>query len=311
MNAKMKLNLALLAVAAALGAVVALNPGQKKEESVPLAHIDAQAVKKIQIAGRQNLTLEKREGHWFLTGLPRPAPLPLGKGEKTAAAATIDVPANENRVEQLLQIPQAGSDAQYPVDAGQLAKFQLNPPNATLKLDDLTLEFGGSEPIQSRRYVKVGNTLHLATDTFYHHLTAAPSDYVEKKLLPDNAQIQRIQLPGLALSKDKDGKWSAEPAQSDAGPLYEMADAWKNARAYDVQIDTPPKDGKAPVETALITLADGRTVEFAIRQRSPDAILVRSDWGLQFHLAEGISKSLLNLQKPEKPGEAPPAEAKP
>ncbi|WP_054773375.1 DUF4340 domain-containing protein [Methylogaea oryzae] len=251
MSDKMKLNLALLAVVAVLGLLVVLEPGKKKDEPHPLAQIDTQSINKIQVSGRQNFTLEKRDGHWRLT-------------------QPLDVPAAENRVEQLLKIPSAPSDTQYPVDAAQLAKFQLAPPNATLALGDLVLEFGGSDPIQQQRYVKLGNSLHLVTDNFYQHLTAAPTDYVEKKLLPENANIHGIELPGLKLSKDKDGKWTAEPPQAEAAPLYEMAEAWKNARAYDVRSYTP-MDGKMPTEKATIRLADGQSVEFLVAQREPDA----------------------------------------
>lgn len=282
----MKVNLALLAIIAVLSLLLFFNPGQKSEVPIPLAKIDVPSVNKIQVTGKQNFTLEKIDGHWRLT-------------------QPFNVPANENRVEMLLKIPAATSTARYPVDQAQLDKFQLNPPAATLKLGEVTLDFGGSDPIQQQRYVKVGDTLHLAVDDFYHHLTATPADYVEKKLLPENANIQHIQLPGLQLSKDKDGKWTADPVQETAAPLYEMADAWGKARAYDVQAYVPPKDGKVPTETAVITLADGQRIAFLIQQRQPDAILVRPDWGLQFHLVESLSQQLLALKKPDKPAAAP------
>lgn len=282
MNGRMKLNLILLGIIAVLGLLTVFEPGKKNAETVPLAQIDSAAISKIQIAGRQNLTLEKRDGHWRLT-------------------QPLDVPANDNRVEQLLKIPGVTSEARYPADATQLAKFQLNPPNATLTLGDTLLEFGGTEPIQSQRYVKLGDTLHLVADNFYQHLTATPTDYVEKKLLPEGIQPQRIELPGLILTKDTTGKWTAEPAQSNTASLYEMADAWNKARAYDVQPYTLPKGGKAPTEVAKITLSNGQNLEFLILQRKPDAIFARTDWKLQFHLTESISQQLLNLPEAKTP----------
>jgi hypothetical protein len=313
MKSKLWLNLGLLALIGALALLAVFEPGKEKEEVIPLARFDAPAAQKIELSGKETLSLEKlvgtasfhgeaaregerqdaanekKNGHWFIT-------------------APFQTPANEHRVELLLKIPAATSAARYPAVAGDLARYGLAPPNAVLRLGDMTLEFGDSDPIQQRRYVKVGDTLHLAEDNFHHYLSAPATDYVEKKLLAENPDIVKIEIPGLVLTREEGGKWRSEPAQPSPNPLYEMVDAWKYASAYDVKRHEN-KDA-LPAETIRITLAQGEAVEFGIVRREPELILLRAGWGLEFHLTEETSRSLLTLKTPEpaaQPPEAAPA----
>jgi hypothetical protein len=288
MKSKLWLNLGLLAVVGILTLLAAFEPGKKKEEVIPLAQFDAAAVQKIEISGKETLSLERKDGHWFI-------------------AAPFQAPANERRVDLLLKIPAKASAARYPAVSGELARFGLASPSAVLRLDDLVLEFGDSDPIQQRRYVKVGDTLHLVEDDFQHHLSAPATDYVEKKLLAENPDIVKIELPGLTLNREEGGKWRSEPAQPSPDPLYELVNAWKYARAYDVKRHEA-KDAP-PAETIRVTLAQGKPVEFGIVRRAPELVLLRANWGLEFHLTEETSKSLLTLKAAEAKPDAPPPEA--
>ena len=278
MKTKLWLNLSLLALIGVFALLAAFEPGKKKAETMPLARIDAAAVQKIEISGKETLNLEKKEGHWFLT-------------------APFQAPANDHRVDLLLKIPATANSASYPAVASELARFGLAPPGTVLRLDGLTLEFGDSDPIQQRRYVKVGETLHLVEDNFHHHLTAPATDYVEKKLLPENPDLRKIELPGLILTREEGGKWRSEPPQDPPGPLYELVDTWKYARAFDVKRHEA-KDAP-PGETVRVTLGQGGPLEFGIVRRAPELVLLRADWGLEFHLTEETSKSLLTLKAPE------------
>ena len=176
--------------------------------------------------------------------------------------------------------------------AEDLAKFELDKPKATLILGNTTLAFGGSDPINMRRYVQSGDTLYLANDDFFHHLSAAATDYVDKKLLPENAKLREIQLPGLKATLGQDGKWSREPA-GDKPDLSELATLWTTARAIDVKRLAGPAKGD-PVH---IGLAEGGAVDFVIVQRDPEPILARQDLGLQYELTGETARQLLNLPK--------------
>jgi hypothetical protein len=154
-----------------------------------------------------------------------------------------------------------------------------------------------------RRYVQVGDTLHLVNDDFFHHLTAASTDFVDKKLLPDDDAPNEILLPGLKASLGQNGAWTLEPPSDDAAGMADLITAWRGARAIEVKRSEHPAQGNI----VHIGFANGQPpVEFVIVQREPDLLLTRNDWRLQYLLAGESAKSLLSLQKPQPPAAGDP-----
>jgi len=275
MKPKSLLNVVLLVVLAALAAVALFEPGKEEaQKPVYLTEIDLDALDRFELRNTQSLVFEKQDGHWKLT-------------------APFAAPANEIRIRQLLAIAKAESRARYPLKPEDLPKFELDKPKAVLKLGQTELVFGGSEPIDMHRYVKTGDTLHLVTDDFFHHLIAKATDYVDKKLLPEDAKIKELSIPGLKASLGDKGQWTMEPA-GDPAAMSELANAWQSARAIEVNRHEQPAQG----ETIRIGLGAGRTVDFVMLQRDQDLVLVRPDWKLEYVIPGEAAKRLLGLQKP-------------
>lgn len=275
MNSRLTLNLVLLAIVAALGVVAFLEPGKTKPETHPLAVVDEKALTGITLKNRETIRFEKVNGHWSLV-------------------EPFKAPANEIRIHQLIDIAKVNSEAHYPVDPTNLVPFELDKPKAVLSLGDVAFTFGGNDPINMRRYVQVGETLHLVSDDFFHHLTAQATDYVDKKLLPEGAKIQEIQIPGLKATLGNDGKWTrTPPAEGNAG-MSELLTIWNSARAIDVRREDKP----VPGETIRIGLNEGRVLEFIITQREPDLVLSRRDLGLRYDITAETASQLLNQPKP-------------
>ncbi len=278
MQSRLLVNLILLAVIAILAAVAIIKPGKKEVAPPPLLAIDAHALTHVILQNRETLHFEKQDGQWRLT-----APF----------AARL----NQTRVSQLLDVANATSAAQYPLKADELAQFGLNPPQATLTLGDKVLQFGSTDPLKMRRYVRIGDTLHLVDDNFFHHLTAAATDYVDKRLLPEGAKIREIQLPGLRAVKSAEGKWIAEPAADLGTDLAELASVWATSRAIDVKQMDPSAAG----DIIRIGLAEAEPIEFVILKTAPELVLGRRDLGLQYELTRETSRELLNQPKPMAP----------
>lgn len=275
MKSRLILNLALLVVVAILGAFAILEPGKDEEAASALAPVDDNALTTVTLQNKETIVFEKKDGHWRLT-------------------SPIQAPANEIRVRQLIDIAKSKSESAYPVKPEELGKFELDKPKATLTLGGATLVFGGSDPINMRRYVRVGDTLHLVNDNFFHHLQAAATDYVDKKLLPENAKVREIVVPGLKATLGQDGKWAKEAAPENKADIPELATLWATARAIDVKRLEQPVRG----DPVRIGLAEGGPVELVIIRREPDPILARPDLGLQYELTGETARQLLNLPKP-------------
>jgi hypothetical protein len=278
MQPKMVLNLVLVALLVVLGVVAFLEPDKEQPKSVYLTSIDPGGIARFELRNGETLVFEKQNGQWRL-------------------AAPFQAPANEIRVRQLLNIAKVESRARYPLKPEELPRFELDKPKAVLDLGQAKLVFGGLEPIDMLRYVQVGDTLHLVADDFSHHLAAKAVDYVDKKLLPEDAKLKEIALPGLSAKQGEKGLWTMDPP-GDPVALAELVNAWQSARAIEVKRREQPAAG----DPVRLVLASGQAVALVIAQREPDLILVRPDWKLEYMVPGDAGKRLLGLQKPGEPG---------
>jgi hypothetical protein len=150
-------NSALLLVATALAVAVWLSTEQQnREANITLTSLTPNQVNSIIIENGSGpaVHLERKTDGWTLT---QPST------EK----------ADQAKVEKLLQITQGVSIRRF--EAPQdLTEFGLSPPQATITLNQTRIEMGVLHPINQRRYIRVGNTVHLTNDLFYHLLQRAP-----------------------------------------------------------------------------------------------------------------------------------------
>lgn len=277
------LNLGLLAVAIGLGAAVWFS--QKKEEKrPPLTALAPAAVTRVLLEhpGAPALRLEKKDGSWQLV---EPIQAPAEPFEVNALVGLADT-----EVQQMLE------------GSLDLKELGLDPPSYKLTLNDQLIEFGGSEPLKYRRYLRHAGKVVLINDPPSAALDQDYSDLVTKSVLPEGADIVRIAVPGLTVEKKPDGGWTS-PEQPQAKPeqLQKFVDAWKNAKALWNSAD----EGEPPQETATVTLADGRSFSFGIAARDPQLVLVRADWRLRQTLPRSDVETLLALPAEPPPGDAP------
>lgn len=277
MKTRVLLNLVLLCVVAALVLVAVFEPGKKEPERKHLAAVEESRIQSFTLQSHEAIRFERRNGHWWIT-------------------APLSAPANDIRVRQLLDIMKADIDAEYPLNAEDLGKYELDKPSASLVFGDRKIVFGGSDPIDMRRYVQIGETLYLVRDDFSHHLNASATDYVDKKLLPDDARITSITVPGIKVTLGPDGKWVAVPPTADGTAATALSNAWQSARAIDVK--RLEKLG-APGDKVAIGVAEGGPIEFVILRRDPELVLGRPDLGLQYEMVGEIARQLLNQPTPD------------
>lgn len=276
MNSRLTLNLFLLIGVLALIAVVYFKPGIETPPALPpLTALDSGQIKRIDIVrGKTTVTLERRDGGWWIAG---------------------DTPivADELQIESLLGLASAVPERSYAAGELDLAELQLEPPQTTLRLDGTEFRFGATDPLQGLRYVRLGEQVHLIMDHYQNILQGQRTQLASRKLLPAEADIVALELPGLKLTKN-DKTWTVEPAPENlsADAPQKLVDAWKHASALWVR-SYQKAVGSKPV---AVTLADGQRLVFELRQAEGETLLARPDIGLQYQLPEETAKPLLELE---------------
>ncbi|MDT8385639.1 MAG: DUF4340 domain-containing protein [Gammaproteobacteria bacterium] len=275
------LNLALALALAGLIALAVIEPGKQPTPTASrLTSLAPEAIQQIRLhaPGQADIDLQRVAGQWQM---------------RSPYAA----PANQQRIDQLLQLPMAKSQARYPfteIDADQL---QLASPALTIRFDDTRFELGGTAPLDGSRYVRIGDTVHLFTDR-YSHLTRGPAtDFISPALLDAADTITALTLPALRLIL-RDGHWLAEGPAATPTPnpdhLQQLLAEWRQARATAVQVLAVDALG-----TDSITVTTARaTLEFRLRQTDEELILQRQDLGLQYHFPRAAGQRLLSLPSP-------------
>lgn len=160
MRRRTRMQLFLLALAAVLGAAVYAQLRHERELAAePLTTIDAADVRTVAVACEGCLArrFEKRDGHWRMLE-------PQARDADDAA------------VEKLIAIADAPIRFRHAQGELDPKKLGLDPPLATLALDETVLKFGSTDAIHGDRYVEVDGAIALVPDRFSARLFAAPEN---------------------------------------------------------------------------------------------------------------------------------------
>jgi hypothetical protein len=120
-----------------------------------------------------------------------------GEGWRMQAPYAVD--ADAARIDQLVRIAATPVYRSLP-ETALADHLGLAPERVRLTLDGLALRFGDTDPIDQRRYVAIGDRIHLINDGFQHHLLAPATDYVSNRLLPAGFHADSGTLDGQPLS---------------------------------------------------------------------------------------------------------------
>lgn len=278
MSSRNLINLALSCLAGLLILIIIYRPGIAPEPaSQALTALTGDGITRIQVTrtSRDPLLFTRHANNWVLAG-------------------SNELPASSFQINSLLGILQARPARSYPADSLDLETIGLNPPQATLVLDETRLEIGLTDALDNMRYVLTGDTVFLVADKYQHLINADWSSFVERKLLPGNSKLTRLQLPGLDLSLTAAGAWQlslADPAIS-ADTLAELVSNWEQATAYYVR----RYQGTASGETITLEFSNAAApLTLHIVARTPELILARADKDIQYHLQGRMEQALLGI----------------
>lgn len=285
------LNLGLLVVVAALGFAVWFS--QKKEEKgPPLTALKQDAITQISVQhpNKPAIRLEKKEAKWMLI-------------------EPVRAPADPFEVNGILGLTELEVKSKLDAANVALAELGLEPPAYTVSLNDQTIAIGGTEPIKYRRYARVGNMIGLVDDPPSAALDSDFSDLIAREVLPAGAELKKIELPGLTLEKDTEGKWtSPQKQEATAQQLTQLAEGWRTARAM---WNAAEPEAKPKGDSVKLTLTDGSVIELVVIERDPQLVLSRPEWKVRHTLSKALATELFEVPVPKQAETGEGAEATP
>ncbi|KPJ93233.1 MAG: hypothetical protein AMJ55_08485 [Gammaproteobacteria bacterium SG8_15] len=277
-------NLILLLLILVLGLVIWLDPFT---EPVPqpqaLTPIDPNTVNRIALSrgGQQQFALEKHEldgeSVWYLT-------------------EPIEMPANPVKVSQILDLLTTDSLRQYEIESDILAKLGLDPPGWEIALDQTIVQFGKTEPLEQRRYVRVGAKVHLINDRFSQYNFGSPLMLANLDILPVDKSVTEVHLPDKVIKK-VDGQWQSTPS-TDAisqSSYNEFIDEWRYAQAQRVTLADQQEQTTTATPVTIYLEKASQPVRLTVESTEQDVIVTNRDWGVRYYLASTIGKRLLQV----------------
>ena len=277
MSRRTLLNLVLLAIVGILVLVVIYEPGIETQTNPTLTTINKATINKITLerTGQQAVSLEKVADNWTML-------------------APYKISANKIKAESLLGLLQEETFAHYPLQDLDLKTYGLDIPRATIIFNDNNrFEFGGTEPLNKRRYVRYNDMLYVINDRFYYQLMSPVTTFVNHKLLPDSDNITKLVLPNLSLTLS-DAKWKLEPKQDEVSNdrANELIENWRMSHAMHIS----EYDGKADKQQAKVYLDNSDTpVVFHIITDGDNVYLGRPVLGLKYQIVKDKGLELLRL----------------
>ena len=271
MQRKIILNLILLLAVAALG-VFLVNTGEEPEKKIiPLTSIAPETIRHIDIKRKDkgNISFRKIGDAWFMT-------------------APLQVRANEYRINAMLQLLQTPSFIRLSTEGLDLSRFDLAPPAVSLEENGQEFFFGGTNPLEGRRYLMRGSVVHLIRDDLYPQLQQGPEFFISPQLVPEDTLLQSIELPGHTFTFLNNHWTGTDDTQITEDVLQRLVSAWQSAQATRIE-QLQPTDSLGEV---IIYTRTGEVMHFGIQQRKPVLKLARMDLGITYTIPAETASNL-------------------
>ena len=277
-NKRVLTNIVLAVCVCGLAAFTWLKPGRQLIDATRLTNLAPDSINRISIKriNTDSLELAKKEQQWQITSPLQALALP-------------------GKVERLLKISQIKALAEYPLDDTLRQNAGLLIAKTSISYNNTRLTLGGTEPVQSRRYVANSDTLFLVDDTFIHHLTAPIDAYIDTRLFTDNIQINELKTPELHIRRQQNNTWQTI---SSINPLTDLSadavqillDEWRFARAIRISIK---ETNLAPSVT--IILDNGERISLALSKQANGVSLTPTNSSLNYHFSDDKYKKMTTV----------------
>jgi hypothetical protein len=217
--------------------------------------------------------------------------------------------ASDTTVEGLIDSLRQRTKDKFKVGDRDLAGFGLKEPKVRVSVGGATVAIGGEAPIERARYVKVGETIHVAGTAVKRAADKPATGFVPRRLIPKDARISAIAHESFKLvrtTNTDDAAWSVTRSEVDPATdaAKTIASAWSGATAVDVR---RRKNGDAP-DPAIRVHLEGRDAPLKFMRLgtagdtatgTANIAITRPDLPVRYIVTGPTAKRLFTLQASE------------
>jgi Domain of unknown function (DUF4340) len=278
MKSKVLLNLVLVLLLTGLVLYALLRPREEPEPGIRLTQLKRDEINRITVErrGSPTIQLHKHDGGWRIS-------------------APLQTRADAIQVERLADI--ATATAKHRLPAGDPGRYQLDPPQVKLTLNDQAFAFGGVNEVTYEQYVATAGAVYLVAPFYGQGIPTGVASLVSRKLLDDTEVPVGFDFGRYRIARDDRGTWTiagAFPAQQDKTLSQDDFNRWADEWRFTSSLSVAPRSGPRGKERLVVKFKDGRKVTMEIVQKQPEFLLVRSDENMQYRLGAEVGKRLLD-----------------
>lgn len=200
----------------------------------------------------------------------------------------VAVAANPVLLTRMLAAFGLQSQQHYALLESELKKYGLDKPVVELVAAGHDLAFGRLNPLNSLRYVRVGDQVHMVAENDIAFLQQDWTAYVAPALLPANAQVERLTIEGLGSLQASTAGWqyTGDYAPQSADQMQALVDLWRAAQGLEI---------RALSESALaalggihvdVELAAAEPLHFVLVKQAEQWLVVRPALGLAYQVTD-------------------------
>lgn len=265
------LNATLLMLVVAFGFFAYLKPRSDEPTTYALSTLKADQVRQVRLdrGGSPAIAIEKKGNLWLIT-------------------APFTAHADPFHVERLLAIVAARAAHRF---AGtDLARFELDQPQAHLTIDGQSFSFGTVSAVTREQYVLTGGTVYAIDPRYGGALPATAEQLIGRQLFAGNEAPARFEFRDFSVTQN-DGKWSATPPAADLSQddFNRWVDEWRHATALRAERHADKK----PIAEIKVEFKDGGKLALGILQREPELVISRPDEKVRYYFPSETARRLL------------------
>jgi hypothetical protein len=278
MKSKVLVNLVLVLLLTGLVLYAFFRPKQQSDPGIRLTQLKRDDITRITVErrGSPTIQLEKRGGGWRIS-------------------APLQTRADPIQVERLADIVTA--TAKHKLPPGDPGRYQLDPPQVRLTLNDQAFAFGRINDVTNEQYVATAGAIYLVAPFFGYGIPTEVGKLVSRKLLDDAEVPVAFDFGRYRIARDERGTWTIEgaaPAQPGKALSQDDFNRWADEWRFTSSLGAEPRRGARGREHLVVQFRDGKKVAMEIVQKQPEFLLVRSDENMQYRFGAAVGRRLLD-----------------